>query len=292
MNMLPLLSFGLLAATLSLSPCHAAVPAETVVKAKEQAKSSKADYVVLAVGGEWDKFSTRFKKSVWSQPESIAGLAPDTLVTEIVLPQNPSKEEAEAMQTQNKALNSHPQCLPSVMIFDQTGFCYAVFGGDTLAKSPPALSRQMQAAQKLREKRDQMIAKAETLNGVAKATLLGKAGEIEGLNRPDSLLKAIKDCDPEDESGYQKRFTFQPWPLHQYIKENAEEGLKVMDKMLSDPAYTTEQKQMILAVRGTVLRNNKGSKEDIRANFKKMKDLDPKSMLGKAAANAMEIYGK
>lgn len=275
----------------------AAIKAVSVAEAQEQAKKTNSDYVVFVYGKGWDHLSTQYKARVWDQPETQAQLEPNTLVCEIYLAENPTEEEQNAQKERNKGFGETVRSYPSVFMFGKDGSCYAALGGkDNLPNNSNAVARKMAQLQRLARKRDAIMAQAGKAEGVQKAKLIGTAYDLPNLRHNNKeMLKEIKKADPDDKSGYVRRLSFSAWDLHQYLdkeKFSKEEALKVMDEMLKDPAYTTVQKQEILGVRGTLLRRNKTEKSELSRNYLMMKKLDPNSMYGKAADQAIEHYAK
>lgn len=282
----------LLVCLLATSASFSAELVGSVSDARKKAKETKADYVVLAYGGDWDKFGKMFKERLWANPELLSQLTPSTLATEMTWPENPTKEEQEKRKELIKDFGENPRSLPAIFFFDQEGFCYASLTGAQMSKKPAELAKQLKDTQKLREKRDAMLSQASTLSGAEKAKILGLSGEIPGLNRQKNLVDELKKCDPDDKSGYQKRFTFDPWKYHKLLEGPLEDGAKELDAMVADPAYTAEQKQIILGIKSTLQRKNKADKAQIKATFEKMKALDPNSVFGKSADKAIQEYAK
>lgn len=286
------LSLSLLAALLLSSPLIAVETAPTVSEAKVKAKEIKSDYLVFVYGGDWDRFGKSYKERVWAKPETLSLAQPNTIVTEYTYPEHPTEQEKEARKQLQKDFGQGTASLPSLYFFDKNQFCYATLHGDKMDKNPLLLAKRIQKTQNLRKKRDEYLTQAEKLSGLEKAKLIGAAYDIEELNRPQEVVNELKKCDPEDASGYQKRFTFDPWKYHSVFEKPLAEGLKELDAVVADPAYTAEQKQAILGIKSTYLRRNKADKNEIREVFIKMKALDPKSIFGKAAEKGIELYAK
>lgn len=286
------LSLSLFAALLLSSPLFAVETAPTVTDAMAKAKEIKSDYLVFVYGGDWDGFGKSYKERVWAKPETLSLAQPNTIVTEYTYPEHPTEAEKEARKQLQKDFGQGTSSVPSLYFFDKNQFCYATLHGDKMDKNPLLLAKRIKEAQDLRNKRDEYLAQAEKLSGVEKAKLLGTAYDIQGLNRPKEAVDELKKCDPDDASGYQKRFTFDPWKYHSVFEKPLAEGLKELDAVVADPAYTAEQKQTILGIKSTYLRRNKADKNQIREVFVKMKSLDPNSVFGKAAEKGLELYAK
>lgn len=288
-----LLAITLLATPLLLPSAYAVEKADTVAEAKQKARETNEDYIVLAYGKDWEYLSTEYKKRVWDNPVSFEKLDGKTLVCSVTFAENPTQEEAQQENERNKEFGQGVTCFPQVYLFDKTGFCYATLYGSQLPKRADQLALKLESLQKARKKRDALIARsAEAGNGKEKAKLLGQAGEIPSLHRPGNILEELKKADPEDESGYQKRFTFNAYEFHKYFNVPKDEAMKAFKEAIASPAYTPEQKQMILGVQSTVLRRNNGTNKELRDTFQKMYSLAPNSPMGKAAKNAMKAYVK
>ncbi|MEG1508198.1 MAG: hypothetical protein RR138_03140 [Akkermansia sp.] len=282
--------------TLSSLIVAGALQAATVVnspqEAKKQAKEKQADCIVMVYGGDWDRLGQNYKKKCWDMPSVQNGIDAATFTSTLTFDQTTDKAKRAEVDKRIKEMAINTSSLPTISFFDKTGFEYCVLFGDTLPKNANALLTRIKQVQALRQKRDELITKSQGLNGIEKAKALGSAGDIGGIKRAPSLVEELKKCDPKDESGYVKRFTFEIWPLHQYLDKPKDEALKAIDAELASKSLTASQKQKIYGLRSTILRRNKASNEELKDNFKKMHDLDPDSVDGKAAVKAMKLYVK
>lgn len=278
------------AALIAAAPLQAGTFLEAPAEAKTKAQAAKADFIVMAYGGDWDRLGKSYLARCWKP--SVKLISASTYLSIAVYPQNPDKKLQEQIDRQQKGVNINVSSLPSVHLFDASGFCYATLSGDQLPRTPQALADAIANLQSLRQKRDALIGQSASKQGVEKAKLLGRAAEIPGIARNQSIIKDIEKCDSTDKSGYVKRLTFSIWPLHDCLKKPKDEALAQLDKELQTPSLTAEQKQKIYALRGTVLRRNKATAEELKQNYDKMRALAPHSMLGKAAVNAARVYAK
>lgn len=272
---------------------YSAETAPSFAEARKKASETKSDFIICAYGEDWDTVGMRFKKQVWDVPSTFSLIDAGTVISTVNILDSPSKEEAEKQKEKNKGFGEGLKSLPQIYLFDSSGHCYATLYGNELPKTSDKLAKELQELQSERKKRDSYIEQSgKASSAKEKARLLGMAGEIPGLNRPKFILDEIKKIDAKDESGYIKRFTFNIFSYQKYLKEPKDTALKAFDEVLSSPAYTAYQKQQILGLQSTYLRRNKGSQEEIKNTLKKMRDLDPNSLQGKAAVNAAKTYVK
>ncbi|MEG0587210.1 MAG: hypothetical protein RR506_04785 [Akkermansia sp.] len=278
--------------SLWMAPLYAATFIGSPEEAKKQAKSSQSDCIIMIYGGDWNRQGKVFQEKCWNENILKTGIDSSTIVSTLCSPQTTDSEQNKQANEQKKNVGVSYSSLPALSFLDKNGFEYCSLSGDKLPRNATTLMARIRQIQALRQKRDDLLEKSKSMSGVNQAKLLGSAGEINGLNRPPSILNDLKKCDPEDQSGYIKRFTFDVWSLHQYMKSSKEEALAALDKELTAKGLTADQKQQIYGVRGMILLRNKASADELRDNFKKMNALNPQSINGKAAVQAALIYAK
>ena len=278
----------------SISLLYAAVPVESPVQAREQAKKDGVDCIILVHGQGWDRLGERFRKQIWDDSQVQNAMGSKTVSSVLQVPQNLSKEENDNFEKNvRKKVGANVRSMPGIVFFDAKGICYASISGNDLPANSNAVASRIRQIIKLRKKRDDLMEKAARAKGTDKAKFLCLAGEIRGINRHPDLVKEIKKCDPEDKTGYVRRLTFNIYDVQGKIKNlSKEEGLKIIDQELKTPRLTNEQKQKIYGLRGTFLRRNKATPAELKENYKLMHNLDPDSLLGKAAIKAAEAFAQ
>lgn len=259
--------------------------------ARKKAAASNADFIVCAYGDGWEKLSSQFKEKVWDNEKSFSSLESQTILTTIRILENPTKEQEEDLKKIQGDFKESIHSLPQIYLFDKTGFCYAKLRGTEVSKNPSKLVSEIKELQNKRKKRDDLIARSsQAASKKDKGRFLGQAYEIPDLNRPKSVLAELKKVDPEDESGYQKRFSFNIYDYHKYLDEPKEKAMQAFKDALNSSAYTNQQKQSILGVQSTYQRKHNAPQSELGETFRKMNALDPHSINGKAATNAAKSY--
>lgn len=273
---------------------QASVQIDSPLEARDKAIKDKVDCLVLVCGKDWDKIGEEFREKVWKTATVRQAMGEKTVSTVFEIPQNLPKEENEKFEKEiKKKMNSNVRSMPGIAFFDGKGFCYATVSGRDLPKDSSGVGSKIRRVMELRAKRDGLLAEASKEKETEKARLLCMAGEVQGINRDPDILKELQKCDPDDKSGYLGRYAFNIFDLHPKLKDvSKEEGLKILDEELRRPRLTAEQKQKIYGLRGSFLRWQKASAAEQKENYRKMHDLDPKSLYGRAAVKAMAAFAK
>lgn len=305
-SMIGKLSLCVMAMALTMNSLEAAVTvAGSFSKGKESALKSKKDCLVFNYG-DWDKLSTKMYEKNWKATTHLNKyLEPNTVIADVKVFQFPTKAQQREIERKGSdtmlSLEKADRfflvpCQPSVIFIDKTSFPYAILEGVELPEDPEQFAKAVAEIQSKRAQRDQILEAAMKLKGKERAAMIMNASEVPGI-KPDNarFAELVKACDPEDELGYYRRFTFDIFELHTVLNEKKEDGLKLLDEELYKPGLSKEQQQMVLGLRGKILRVNlKGGDEammeELRANFQRMMDLDPDSVMGKSAKNALRVY--
>lgn len=229
------------------------------------------------------------------------------------MPQFPSQERVKADNEKLGKLSipksDRPISYPAIYFYGKNGRYYGVICGSIMMKGQPAsIAKLMKEYINNYQKQQQMLQLANKEQGVKKAEILGKISEIEHIRRPRKddpneerdddwddkyIAGMIEKADPQDTTGYVRRLKFNMWGIRDMMKEKEErEILQEINKMLSDKAYTTIQKQAMCAYTLQLLRNSsrKDTAKDIKKYATRMYKLDPKSYLGKSAASAIRDW--
>jgi hypothetical protein len=140
---------------------------------------------------------------------------------------------------------------------------------------------------------DKLMAQADAAQGEARALLLLKAAQVEGIERPDKVENLIKAADPEDKSGSLAALRFYNNPVGDKINEmDISEALAAMDAAISNPLHTVQQKQNACAFAIGLIRRRFGTgPADAIAHYARiMKGLNPDSVLGRSADVVMRDW--
>ena len=131
-----------------------------------------------------------------------------------------------------------------------------------------------------------------------------KAGRLgQGLDRMDiglgpkeiykPILEEIRKADPNDKSGYIGKYTFSSEKLVDLALAKADkkefaEADKEFAKWDANPRLSAKQKQELQAARFALYQRWPEKKPELAPLLEKMRDIDPNSELGRAAANYLE----
>lgn len=292
--LLPLLALTLMAG----SYAGALVKAPDFEKAS--AKVKEEGYVIFAYADGWDRYSEKMCKALL-KAKSVNSALGSAVVMEVGVPQNPSEARLEAQKKQlGKLALPKPSGMvsyPAVVFYDSNGRYYSIICGKEMVFPEPAdLAKSIKARLTGLEKQQELLKKAESAAGVEKARLLGQAASIPNIERPDKVVDQIKKADPQDQSGYVRSLSLNPWAFVEGLvkKSTPEEALAKLEEMLKDSAYTADQKQFFYAAMIGFHRRSKSAadKAKIPALAEKMRELNPESDLGRAAARVAADWSK
>lgn len=286
-----------------LAPIYAeeATTTTTMKKADHFADAQKMvtdkGYIIFAFADKWDQYSKKIIDRLIKQPAIIEATEGVVCLYHGV-PQFPSQERVKADNEKLGKLSipksDRPISYPAIYFYDKNGTYYGVICGSIMMKGQPAsIAKLMKEYINNYQKQQHMLQLTNKEQGVKRAEILGKISEIEHIPWPKDLLKMIEKADPQDTTGYVRRLKFNMWGIRDMMEKKEEkEILREINKMLSDKAYTTIQKQAMCAYTLQLLRNSsrKDTAKDIKKYATRMYKLDPKSYLGKSAASALRDW--
>lgn len=295
MHKLVLILLALCAVCLSLAPQASAVStASDFSKAYERAKKARSDCLVFSFG-DWDKYSLKVYKSAWKDIRYLNKYLDNaTILCDAKTYQFPTPHQEKEMKERTAALSglNGVLCNPSVLFIDKEGFPYALAAGKDIVADPEQFAKILGEIQKKRLLRDEILAQAMKKKGEERARLIAQASDIPGIKCDNKrFAQLVKDCDPDDKLGYYRRFTFDPWKFHYLLEEKEEDAKKALDaELYKVTGYSKEQQQILLGIRGKVIRNGSNDPEELRANYERMLAIDPESVMGKSAKAALRLY--
>lgn len=268
--------------------------------AKKAAETANADIVVLFHGSDWCQPGKPFA-ALWNQ-DAFAHTAGNVVLVAIDRKETQTEED-KALAEKNKACSPGIRSLPALAYYDSKGRLIGTRSGLPELGNPQALSEILRKFTAMRTLRDQQWAKAEKLQGTQKAEALGAGLDAMNVGLGEKkvfepILKEIQKADPDDRSGYYGKYTFPgldyaPQILDKYVKEKKfDEGEAELAKWSRNTRLNVTQRQQLMAARFALYQNWPEKKDQAKVALKAMRDADPKSMLGMAAANYLAEYDK
>lgn len=149
--------------------------------------------------------------------------------------------KSKELQRHNRQFRGKSGNYPAIWLFDKQNLPYARFDGiwDRDAKS---LADDIAKAVANRKARDAKWLEVEKANGVARAKLIGEGLDLMTLwdNGFNSKIDELKKYDPQDETGYLRKYTFNSGELaaavNKLIEEKKfQEALDSLDRQINDP---------------------------------------------------------
>jgi len=226
--------------------------------AKKKAASEKKDLLVDFTGSDWCGWCMKLNKEVFQHDAFKKGVADKFVLVEIDFPRDKSKQ-SDALQKQNAELQKSYQVagFPTILLMDSQGRPFANTG--YRAGGPEKYLEHLKELQSKRIKRDEALAAAEKLSGVAKAKALVAVLEDlpeDYLGHYQSIIDEIAKLDPKDESGFvaQQKKKQARKELEQQLTTAMRSGKSetapaIIDKFIADQKLEGKEKQDILKIK-------------------------------------------
>lgn len=260
-------------------------------------KSSGESIIVLIHGSDWNRESGETLK-IFLDPRFQSAIGNGPALVAIDRKQSPTMEETE-LAASNKKGDANVRSLPGLVLYDDQRRLIGSFSGkieiDEAGGIVPAAKRLIA----LREKRDEYWKTAEKSKGFQRAGYLGMGLDVLNIglgpnNAYKSVLDEMRKYDPEDESGYIAKYSFSPDRLISEMLEHAEKkefdaAEKALDAWQANPRLNLTQKQQVQGARFGLYQRWPEKKPQVKSVLEKMREIDPKSDLGIAAENYLEM---
>ncbi len=288
--------FSALVAPLSLLACPQLPAAQQAASYAEAQSLVSADgYIMVAYADGWDNFSQKRCRKLMADPEFLKAAGDAVLIP---LPIPDLADEARRKQQADicgdlkvPAANSYP----ALILFDRNGSHYATLYGAAVSRGK--VSRVAERLSKLLaagRERTRLLTEAAQASGPAKAGLLLKAYQIDGLTRaPEGLAAQLAELDPQDTTGACRALAFNPYAFAVALdKKGMEPALDEVEAILKNPMYSNRQKQQACAAAVGMLRRVAGVKgaKELRHYIELMRKLDPDSPEGRAADHLLSRW--
>lgn len=280
---------------ITLLPAQAATKVSSYAQA--QAGLNDDGYAVFIYGKGWDKRAEANMTALYNAPAVIQATGNAALML-VPLPESMSPEQKESFgNTMGKLQLPHPHSkhsFPAVVLYDKSGRQYGIVCGPPMVYPEAGrIARLISARRAAKARQDGLMAQADAAQGEARAKLLLRAAQVEGIERPNRVEQLIKAADPEDKSGCLAALHFHNNPVGDKINEMPIfEALAAMDAAISNPLHTVRQKQNACAFAIGLIRRRFGTgpAEAIAHYARLMKELDPDSVLGRSADVVMRDW--
>lgn len=265
--------------------------------AAAEAKASKSDIVVFVHGSDWNRPGEVVAK-IWNDPRFLTSVGPGVLLVDVDRKENQSDAEKAALK-KNEAGNPPVRSLPAVAVYDSEGRLVGSVSGTEELNAAGGLLAATKKLLVTRRERDEVWKAAEGASAVMKAGRLGQGLDRmniglgpKGIYKP--VLEEIRKADPEDKSGYVGKYTFSGDALVGLALKAAEtktysDAEGEFAKWDRNPRLSGTQRQELQAAKFALYQRWPEKKDAIRPTLEKMRDVDPKSELGQAAANYLEM---
>ena len=282
-------------AAITLLPAHAAYKVATYEQA--QARLNDDGYILFIYGKGWDKRAEKNTSQLYHDA-TVTKAAGNAAMMLVPLPESMNDAQKEAFsKTMGKLQLPYvhsKHSFPAVVMYDKSGRQYSIiYGPPMVYPDANRIAKMITARRTAKAQQDELMLLADHAQGQERARLLLKAAQVPNLERPDKIEQLIKAADPEDTAGCLAALKFHNNPVGDKINEMPlPEALAEMDKAITNPLHTVQQKQNACAFAIGMIRRRAGSggSAAIAHYARVMKDLDPESVLGRSADVVMRDW--
>lgn len=273
-----------------------AAPVADFTTALEQAKSTKVPIAVFLHGSDWNKTGEIMLKA-WNDPRFADVAGKDLLMVSIDRKENPNEAEKTTAK-RNEACQPPYRSLPAVALYDSEGRLVATRSGAAEIKDSGGLPATVKSMRAVLTDCDNLWKRAAGSSGTQRASLYGAGLDRmnQGLgpkNIYQPVLDEIRKADPNDQSGYVGKYTFNRDVLLNMVTDKAKKNEQAaaeqeLDKWLKNTRLSPRQIQELHATRFALYQRWPEKKSQARNALEDMRKTDPKSDLGLAAASYLK----
>ncbi len=252
------------------------------------AKAQQFDLAVLVHGSDWNRVGERFFKDVWQAKELRHQLASGFVLLDFDYLEHPTAKQKQSFDQRTKGFQLKFGCYPVLVLIDPNGRRSATVSGSAFPTDVRQTAEWLIDQRQRRRQRDLAIAQSAKANGIEKAKLLSQAILADaGLRK--QLIKQLKEADPDNQSGVVATLEFDRFhvlgnALKMAGEGKQEEAIRWLDKQAKSKGLSGEQQQWLLAAKACVYRKWSGHDEEAWAEFQKAHELDPSTVIGRAAS--------
>ena len=282
---------------LAMVPAADGAVAADFEAARAAAKSAGAPIAVLIHGSDWNRAGEKLLPA-WKDPRFATAVGPSTVLLAIDRKERPDPAD-ERLVAANAGCNPPVRSLPAVVLYDCEGRLAGVCDGLPAIEAAGGLVPAVKRLQAVLARRDACWARAKSLQGPRRAAALGEglAAMKLGLG-PGKIYQGVIDeiqaADPSDESGYLGHFTFSRDALLGMVQDKAGRNEHAaaeaeLQRWNRNTRLDNTQRQELQAARFALYQRWPERKAEARKALQEMRDIDPKSDLGRAAATYLGL---
>lgn len=231
--------------------------------AMADAAAASRPLAVLVHGATWQGASRRLRDDVWQADAFREALNESFTLTEISVAQNAEEAAKKSFAEETKGWNSGTvRTFPAVQVFGPDGHLLQTLSGRELrdvAVSADALAAELTDLGKASHERDRLraVIAAKAAQKADVSSLIDSLNQLELFPEKDAV-KAFRQVDPADRSGWAAKLSFQGWEFIRSIsgrigKGEATAALSEVESMLINKHYDPPQRCLLLAAKGMAL---------------------------------------
>ncbi len=279
----------------------AAATARTYADALNKAGDKKA-VVLFCYGANYDAVSEA-KYEEFVKKRKIMRVVRNAVFLEVPIYQAPDpvqkdyqklmrayekdKKEFEKIMS-GKGLPGGLWSYPCLAVVDGKGNLRGIVQKADELKDAETASAALEVLLKAFDEQEDFLKKAEKASSARQAKLLALAADVD-LRLPGNLPSGGKPM--KDKIGIGARLSFDPIAVMTNLQPmSSDEANAYIRKMMAEGCYSRRQRQEMMCAYAGHLRRKGGSPARLRALYTEMRNIDPTSMYGSYAEEAIRIW--
>ncbi len=254
-------------------------------EAKKVAEKEDKDLFLDFTGSDWCQYCMALESQVFSKPEFKKEGPINFVLVKIDFPKYKELPEGEREKNERLAMKYEVEGYPTIILADAKGRAYGKTGYS--GGGADYFVNHIQQFVLVKEKRDEILAKAKKAEGVEKAKLLDQAIEFiedqQVLYGYEDLMGQIILADANNEAGLKQEYDIRKSidKARQFaIEDKVDKSMKELDSVLQKYNETGPQKQDVYVMKALIFQYQKDTNKMISA-LKTAHEADPDSEWGK-----------
>jgi thiol-disulfide isomerase/thioredoxin len=256
--------------------------------AKDQAVKEHKDMLLVFSGSDWCHWCQKLQEEVFSQERFNQEAEKDFILVEIDFPRKKEIAETIKEQNQNLAKKYKVTGLPTVILADAGSNPYAKTGYQP--GGADAYLTQLKDLRSSKDKRDNLLAEANKVNGLERAKLLDQALAIMMENNllgdRNKLMEEIVKLDPDNKAGLKEKYILQHKvaPIEKALQKtgNFDQALTDLDKLLKEETnLQPEDRQRLYLFKASICLKGKRDKESGISSLEQAAKAAPDTKIAK-----------
>ncbi len=256
-------------------------------------KGKRKPVVFFCYGANIDKANERAYETYIKQ-RKLQPFVRSCVFLEVPIYQLPNEKEKKAWERimgKDRGMPAGIRNLPCILLMDGDGNVRAKIDTYDEMKDPEIAGKKLKELLDLYDEQEKLVDKAMRASAGRQAKLLAQALDVQ-LDLPTSRYMTNGQLNlKKDKLGLAERFKHDMLKLVQMVAEMSQtQANAFIRNMIANGCYSRTQRQELLACLAGHARRKGQSANRLRALYCEMRNIDPKSIYGRYAEGAIDLW--